>query len=161
MFTSQFIIRKNTAAVQSHCPHFPVFIVYLSDVPEESQHVHLITWFYVIFYFRLRSVITVINSVKNSRKICGLHHVATQSNRNRDRDAIVSCTVRNNDDMASAKGASRANNWVYFSLLRHWIVILPVLWKTILYNQQSPRAIKHYLKGKSLVLQFGSARKFF
>jgi hypothetical protein len=39
-------------------------------------------------------------------------------------------------------------------------VILPVLWKTILYNQQSPRAIKHNLKGKSIVLWLGSARKF-
>ena len=107
-------------------PHFPLFIVYLADVPEESVHVHLNTWFYVIFYFRPWSVIAVINFVKNSRKICSLHLAATQSNRNNDSDAIVSCTVRNNDDIASAKGPSRAHNLRQFSLLKHWIVILVV-----------------------------------
>lgn len=51
-FTSQIIIRNKPTTVLSDCHHFPVFIVYLFDVPEESPHVHLITWFYVIFYFR-------------------------------------------------------------------------------------------------------------
>jgi hypothetical protein len=52
MYTSQFIIANKPATVLSDCPHFPVFVVYLSDVPEEALHVRVITWFYVSFYFR-------------------------------------------------------------------------------------------------------------
>jgi hypothetical protein len=88
--------------------HFPLFIIYLFDVPEESLQVHLITWFYVIFYFRQWGVIAVINSVKNSLKTCSPQHVAIQSNRNRNSDATVSCMVLNNDDVVSAKGSSTA-----------------------------------------------------